>query len=221
MTALPEIRTIQEQVVDNLRRLILEGDFAPGDKLRQDELAARLGVSAMPVREGLRRLQAEGLVNFIPRHGAYVASLSPDEFEELYAMREELEVLALRWAIPRLDPKDIERLRELLSEVEEAEAQGDARRRTSLVRSFLWTMFEAAGRPHLFEAIRRYYNMTYLYQRRYSELPELAPQRIEIYHRILAAIEAGDIEAAIAAHRGHYRLIRETMLPILKTYPNP
>jgi len=67
-TAITAVRTVQEQVVDNLRRLILEGDFAPGDKLQQEELAALLGVSAMPVREGLRRLQAEGAVRDSIRH---------------------------------------------------------------------------------------------------------------------------------------------------------
>ena len=81
MHEVASVKTIQEQVVDNLRQLLLDGDYAPGDKLQQDELAARLGVSAMPVREGLRQLQMEGLVDFIPRKGAYVARLSPDEFD--------------------------------------------------------------------------------------------------------------------------------------------
>ena len=109
-TAITAVRTVQEQVVDNLRRLILEGDFAPGDKLQQEELAALLGVSAMPVREGLRRLQAEGLVEFIPRRGAFVATLSADEFDELYHIREELEALGFRWAMERIGPEEVERL---------------------------------------------------------------------------------------------------------------
>jgi len=215
-TAITAVRTIQEQVVDNLRRLILEGDFAPGDKLQQEELAALLGVSAMPVREGLRRLQAEGLVEFIPRRGAFVATLSADEFDELYHIREELEALGFRWAMERIGPEEVERLRELLRQVEEAEAQLDVRGRAELIRSFLWTIFEAAGRPHLFEAIRRYYNMTYLYQRRYSAAFDLSAQRMQIYRRMLEAIEAGDVDGGLAAHRDNYRFVRETMLLLLE-----
>jgi DNA-binding GntR family transcriptional regulator len=214
--AFPEVRTIQEQVLDRLRQLILEGDYGPGDKLQQDELAARLGVSAMPVREGLRQLQMEGLVDFIPRKGAYVARLTPDEFDELYHMREELEVLALRWAMGNQTGGELQALGDLLDQVEAAEAEGDVRRRVALVRTFLWSIFEAAGRPHLLEAIQRYYNMTYFYQRRYSELLDLAPRRIPIYRQMLQAMESGDVEAAIAAYRENYALIRETMLPLIK-----
>ena len=215
-TTVSAVRTIQEQVVDNLRHLILEGEFAPGDKLQQEELAALLGVSAMPVREGLRRLQAEGLVEFVPRRGAFVATLSADEFDELFHIREELEALGLRWAVERINPEEIERLRELLRQIEGAEIEHDVNRRAELIRLFLWTVFQAADRPHLLEAIRRYYNMTYLYQRRYSAVLDIAPRRMLIYRRMLAAMEASDVDDAIAAHRANYRLIHETMLPLLK-----
>jgi len=214
------VQTIQEQVAGSLRRLILDGDFAPGDKLSQDDLAARLGVSAMPVREGLRQLQAEGLVRFVPRHGAFVATLTRDEFDELYHIREELEALALGWAGERIGAAELGSLRALLAQIEEAESAGDVRRRTALVRDFLWTIFEAAGRPHLLDAIHRYYNMTYLYQRQYSAHQELAMARTHIYRRLLAALEAGDRAGALAAHRANYRLIRESMLPSLEA-PDP
>jgi DNA-binding GntR family transcriptional regulator len=210
------VRTVQEQVVDHLRRLILQGEFAPGDKLQQEELAALLGVSAMPVREGLRRLQAEGLVEFVPRRGAFVATLSPEEFDELFQIREELEALGLRWAVERINPQEVGTLRELLRQIEAAENRHDVNRRAELIRSFLWTIFEAADRPHLLEAIRRYYNMTYLYQRQYSAVLTTAPRRMQIYRRMLAAMEAGDVNDAVAAHRANYHLIRETMLPLLK-----
>ena len=210
------VRTIQEQVADNLRRLILDGDYSPGEKLQQEELAEKLGVSAMPVREGLRQLQAEGLVNFAPRRGAFVASLSPEEFDELYHMREELEALAIRWAMERIGAEDMGRLRDLLRQVDEAEGRRDAGRRSEAIRAFLWAIYERAGRAHLYDAIRRYYNMTYLYQRQYSARLDLASRRAAIYHRLLEAIEAGDAEAALAAHRQNYQLIRETMIPLLR-----
>ena len=209
---LPTIRTVQEQVVDSLRNLILEGEFAPGDKLQQEDLAAALGVSAMPVREALRRLQAEGLVEFVPRRGAFVTTLSPDQLDEIYHMREELEALGFRWAMAQVRPEQIERLRDLLRQVEESEVRQDVHQRAKLIRVFLWTIFEVAGRSHLFEAIRRYYNMTYLYQRQYSAAFELSEQRMQIYRRMLAAVEKGDVVGVIRAHRDNYRLVREKML---------
>ena len=215
MPAVPAVQTVQEQVVDRLRRLILDGDCSPGEKLRQDDLAELLGVSAMPVREGLRQLQAEGLVAFIPRRGAFVATLSADEFDELYHMREELEALALRWAVGRLDADTFAELHAILDDVEQAEERHEGRRRSGLIRSFLWTIFDAAGWPHLLAAIRRYYNMTYLYQRQYSDVLDVASRRVAIYRRLLAALDAGDEAGALAIHRENYRLVRETMLPLL------
>jgi DNA-binding GntR family transcriptional regulator len=210
-TSAPSIKTVQEQVVDNLRRLILEGEFAAGDKLQQADLANRLGVSAMPVREGLRHLEAEGLVEFVPRRGAFVASLTAKEFDEIYDMREALEALALRWAVDQIDQEQIAQLDELLRATESSEARLDVQGRAKSIRSFLWTLYQVPARPHLFAAIRRYYNMTFLYQRQYSAAFELSKKRMQIYRRLLRAIENGDVEDALAAHRENYRFVREKM----------
>jgi DNA-binding GntR family transcriptional regulator len=206
--------------VDNLRCLILEGEFAPGDKLQQADLADRLGVSAMPVREGLRHLEAEGLVEFIPRRGAFVASLTAEEFDELYHMREALEALALRWAIEQIDQRQIARLYELLEETESSEARLDVQGRAKSIRSFLWTLYQVPDRFHLFAAIRRYYNMTFLYQRQYSAAFELSERRMQIYRRLLEAIERADEEAALAAHRENYCFVREKMQHFFRQQAN-
>ena len=113
---------VQEAVVDRIRDMIVSGRLKPGDRLRQDELAATFGVSAMPIREALRQLQAEGLVTFEPRRGAAVSTLSVSEYEEIYLMREALEILAVRWAVEDFDRVPIDRMRQLLTEIEDAEA---------------------------------------------------------------------------------------------------
>ena len=86
--------SVHDAATDRIREMILDGQFAPGERLRQDDLATALGVSTMPVREALRQLQAEGLVVFYPRKGAVVATLSVSEYEEIYRIREQLEILA-------------------------------------------------------------------------------------------------------------------------------
>ena len=89
---------IQDIVAQRIREMILSGQLNPGDRLQQDELADTFGVSTMPVREALRRLQAEGLVDFRPRRGATVAQISLSEYEEIFRIREALEIMACRWA---------------------------------------------------------------------------------------------------------------------------
>src|SRR5689334_15832455 len=98
----PRFRTASSFVSDMLRTAILTGVLKDGEPLRQDELAAALGVSRMPVREALRRLEAEGFVDFQPHKGAVVAELSAEEAEEIYEIRLTLECRRLRESIPHL-----------------------------------------------------------------------------------------------------------------------
>ncbi len=102
--------SVQDIVTEQLRQMIRNGHLKPGDRLHQDELAGRLDVSTMPVREALRHLQAEGLVVFYPRRGAVVAQVTLAEFEEIYRIREELESLAFQWAAENFDRIPLERL---------------------------------------------------------------------------------------------------------------
>ncbi|MDQ0340778.1 DNA-binding GntR family transcriptional regulator [Caldalkalibacillus uzonensis] len=110
--------TLQKRVCNILREAILKGDFQPGERLVQDELAQELGVSRMPVREALRQLESEGLVVLEPHKGAIVKMLSLHEVEEIYTLRAMLESLALEKSIPLLTTEDIAELEHLLHKME-------------------------------------------------------------------------------------------------------
>ena len=107
--------TLWQRVYDHLRAEILSGRLEPGAELAEVALSEQLGVSRGPLREALGRLAAEGLVTVRPRRGAVVRSLSKQEFVELYQVREALEVLAVRLAVPRLGPQDVAELEELVA----------------------------------------------------------------------------------------------------------
>src|SRR3569833_1070557 len=87
---------LRDVVTAELRRLILQGELLPGERLVEDRLAERLGVSRNPVREAIRVLAAEGFVEVTPRRGAAVSRLSPEEAEELFDVRMALEGLSAR-----------------------------------------------------------------------------------------------------------------------------
>lgn len=99
-------KTLGETVLDILRQAILEGVFAPGQHLRQEELAERIGVSRIPVRTALMQLDAEGLIEFQPHRGATVRSLSAERLREVYNLRILLETFALRQAAETLTPDE-------------------------------------------------------------------------------------------------------------------
>jgi DNA-binding GntR family transcriptional regulator len=118
--------TKQERVYLTIRERILAGEYAPGYRLVIDQLAATLDVSALPVREAIRRLEAEGLVVFRPNAGAHVAPADPDLFDEEMTVLAVLEGYATALAAPRLTRADIDRLAELTDRMEDALGRGDS-----------------------------------------------------------------------------------------------
>jgi DNA-binding GntR family transcriptional regulator len=212
---------VQDAVVDGIRDMILKGHLKPGDRLRQDELADTFGVSTMPIREALRQLQAEGLVLFRPRRGAIVASVSVSEYEEIYRIREELETLACRWAAEDFERIPVDRLRVLMGEIEEAEANfEDVYRRMELVREFFFTIFEASEKEHLLRILSSLWDLTQQYRRYFSAFPELIPQRLANYRSAYEACEARDPERLVQAIRTIRAFGKSTFIPLVREEEN-
>jgi DNA-binding GntR family transcriptional regulator len=144
------VSTINEEVYDRLRVAIRTGDLAPGVKVSLRSLAATLGVSTMPVREAMRKLQAQGLVEF-ERRSVTVVQLAPDEVVQVFQIRLRLEHLAAEWALPRLTDDDVADLRAVLAEMADPGLDPAVWRR--LNRRFHERFYECAGSPHLLELI--------------------------------------------------------------------
>jgi DNA-binding GntR family transcriptional regulator len=136
--------TVEEMTESFIRQAILRGVFRPGERVPQDEIAAALGVSRMPVRASLRPLEAEGLLDIRPHRGAVVASLRREEITELYEMRVLLEGYLLERAIANLTASDVARLEEIARRLEGSPelAEGLAAR-----KDFYRELYALADRP--------------------------------------------------------------------------
>ena len=120
-------RTLWEQVRDRLREDILAGRLEPGAELSEVALAREFGTSRGPLREALGRLAAEGLVTITPRRGAVVTQLSRQEFIDAYQVREALETLAVRLAVPLVSDVEVANLRELCELMARAAREDEVR----------------------------------------------------------------------------------------------
>ncbi len=147
-----EVRTIgadhvalREQVLAELRRRIVDGDYAQGERLTETRLADDFGVSRNPVREALRVVEAEGFVQILPRRGAVVATLDETAVRDLFAVREQLETLAAGLAAERATPKDVARLRRLLDDASAATDGKDFDRVAELNSAFHRAVIEVSG----------------------------------------------------------------------------
>ena len=144
-----EADTEVERAIRLLREAILRGDYKPGQRLPQKELTKKLGMSPTPIREALRILEAQGLLERVPYKGAYVAEASPDESEEISVIRSALEGLATRLAVPNLTGEDIADLESLMEEMEEAWQQMSLGRVRRINYRFHSLIYQKAGSQRL------------------------------------------------------------------------
>lgn len=207
---------VQDAVADRIREMILVGKVQPGEWLRQDDLAKALGVSTMPIREALRQLQAEGLVKFHPRRGAFVSELSVSHHQEIYRIREELEVLACQWLAEDFDRLDLAQLKQFLDELEAAEKQTDVARRLELVRAFFFTIFQASGKEHLLRILSNVWDLSQQYRRYFAGVPEISARRIIDYRRVYAACVARDGQALVQSIRAIHTFGESKIIPLLQ-----
>lgn len=199
--------TTVDTVAAALRSGLHQGRWAPGTALRQEDLAAELGVSRIPVREALTRLQAEGLVVIEPNRGAFVPMLTAPEVEEIFDLRLLLETDALRHAIPRHTPRSLRHLDALQRELDVEEEPGAW---LASDTAFHAALYAPSGRRRTLEtiaalraAVSRFY------------LGHLSPSTRRAawndeHHALLAAVGAADVDRATAVLTQHLRATAAT-----------
>ncbi|MBN1315702.1 MAG: GntR family transcriptional regulator [Anaerolineales bacterium] len=144
-----------ETAARSLRAAIIQGDLKPGQKLNQQELAERLGMSATPIREVLRILEAEGLLTYVPYRGVFVAEVSPERVEEIAPIRVALEGLAVKMGANNLDDTDIAELESLLEDMDAAWKNLNIAQLRRLNYRFHTVIYHASGSIMLCEMIER------------------------------------------------------------------
>jgi DNA-binding GntR family transcriptional regulator len=184
-----------------LIREIASGQIAPGEPLRQLELADRLGISATPVREALRRLEAQGLVVRHPHRGVRVAEVEPAEMSELYIIRAALEGLAVEHAVPHLTPKDIRALEQIHERLEVGRAKGALKSLRKLNYDFHTRLYRHSELPRLTRIIDSLWPL-FPWDSIWAIPGRAASSAVE-HREILDALKKGDAVAAGSAMRRH------------------
>jgi DNA-binding GntR family transcriptional regulator len=189
-------RTLWEQVRDRLREDILAGRLEPGAELSEVALAREFGTSRGPLREALGRLAAEGLVTVTPRRGAVVTQLSRQEFIDAYQVREALETLAVRLAVPLLSDAEVAHLRELCELMARAARDDEVRLFFDTNNTFHEALVRGSRNRKLHEVHRMLVGQMVPYLPRSLELRGNLQQSVAEHEAILAAIEARDANRA-------------------------
>ncbi len=211
--AISRPQTVAEQVADVLREAIAGGALPAGAVLRQDELAERFGFSRMPIRDALRQLENEGLVTSHPTRGAFVARMDVTEIREIYAVRELMEVEALRLAYPNFTEAQLGQAGSVLDQID---AEPNVGRWGLLNRQFHLALYRPCGNARLISLIEAQHNAADRYVRILLSILDYRA-RSQVEHRaLLAACQSGNVEEGVDLLRRHLREGSETLVQSIK-----
>jgi len=203
---------LRDQVRDAMQARISQGVLRPGDRIFEQEVAAEFGVSRVPVREAIRMLQSEGLVDVLPqRRGVFVRSLGRRQVEELFDVREALEVLAARLAAERAPSETTDRLGELAGSARRAWEAGDVEAMSDANAEFHDQLVVLSGNEVLASMLEPLHGrLAWLF--RINREPDRVCGEHEELH---AAVVAGDVERAQDVARRHVRSSRMMVLDLV------
>ena len=193
-----EFLPLREVVYMTLRKAILTEKLRPGERLMENTIAQKLGVSRTPVREAIRMLGDEGLVDLIPRRGAQVAQISLQELKDVLEIRKSLEVLATERACEIMDEEEMYALRRAEERFDTAVRGGDP---TELAEADV--IYTAAGNRRLLSILSNLREQMYRFRLEYLKQPDTLANLVEEHRAIVSAVERRDAEAAKALIIAH------------------
>lgn len=205
-----------EKVYDLLVESIIKQRLSSGERLVERNLAEKLKVSKTPVREALNRLKKEGLVEGTPYSGFFVARISPEDMEEIYALREVLEGLAAREATKNINEKQIRQLDSIIQSFENCVKGKDLEHYSSLDLKFHNLLVAVSKNGRLFQTMQLLRNQTKILMSTSVVLPERVEASLEEHKKIMKAIVSHKPDLAEEFARKHIRNVKRAVFNSLK-----
>jgi DNA-binding GntR family transcriptional regulator len=198
-----ENRSLTAIIFERVREDILSGKYVNGDKIVEAKLAEELGVSRTPVREALKQLELDGLVESLPNRGVIVKGITDQDIEDIYSIRLAIEAIAARWAVERMEDAEVEQLKEIYDLMEFYTFKEDVQKTFELNTKFHETMYRGTKSRYL-EHVLKDFQLFIKSTRNESLKSEGRIDRaLEEHKRILDAFHDRDPEQAVEAIVGH------------------
>jgi DNA-binding GntR family transcriptional regulator len=205
----PDNQTRTERLAEQVANAILAGEFIPGARLDEQQLALRFGVSRTPVREALRQLATSGLIDLRPRRGALVASVTPDELETMFVAMAEMEASCARLSALRMTPLERRRLQAMQESMAELVRDSDPDAYADANQTFHLTIYAGAHNTVVADftaGLRR--RLAPFRRAQFRTLGRL-PRSYAEHGAVVQAILAGDAATAHAAMLHHVSLVED------------
>jgi DNA-binding GntR family transcriptional regulator len=213
--------SLQERTYNAVRAALLDGDYLPGERIYEGAIATALGVSRIPVREAIRRLQQDGLLDVRPHYGIYVATIPSEEVEDVYRIRGVLEATAASLAAERMSDGEIAELGQIVKEqrIAAASAESHPKEPVSVVQAdrFHHAIHVGAHSPRLLTLLDQLYAQVTHFRNLTLRQPGRATASAEGHAGIFETIKRRDAEEAERAMRLHIDDARQALVRQLET----
>jgi DNA-binding GntR family transcriptional regulator len=206
--------TAAERAYGILRNAVVGGALPPGTRLRADSLAQELGVSKTPVREALRKLEAEGLIVVEPRNGLIVKVLSEEQLIEMYYIREALEGMAARLAAENIGQIELATMRGMLSDIEKLYADGDLKTMRVRIGDLLLVVFRASRSQRLYQLLKDLQDQVRQFAKSTLPFEDRAAGSLNYCRELVSVIARRDGDEAERLARANRRLTLEFRLRV-------
>lgn len=207
--------TKTQLALETMREGIRSGAMSPGERLRVDDLTAALDMSPTPIREALRLLQADGLIEFRPHHEIVIAPVSSVKTAEIYQLRARLEPYAVELAVPRMDGQQLDALGKLHERVSKAVRSGRGSTVSETNGEWHWAIYEQCGSQYLIDFIQRLWDA--FPWRTIWAISGRSEQSLADHDAIMEAITRGDATLAARRMRDHVLSGVDTLISRLET----
>ena len=210
-----ESRPIREIAYDVLKKAIITGEIPAGERIVETEYADRLHISRTPLREALRKLERDGLVEYVMRRGVVVHAFTTEDVEQIYTIRNSLELLTLPYIIENATEEDIRNLRKKLAEMDKFQAVDDVESLSPLARDFHTSLTAISKKNRILRVIEGQDE----YIRRFSAMAIKQENRRnaahEEHHKLVDYVEKRDLEKFEKLMKAHIERSKENCLAAL------
>jgi DNA-binding GntR family transcriptional regulator len=212
------MKTVKEQVYEEIKNLILLGKILPGERVSYNKLAINLNVSLIPLRESMNLLEADGLIEIKSRKGVFVKDLKESEVDEIYYLREILEPIVLREAILNISENQIKKLKNLNIEIEKSKKDSNSHLLFLQNKDFHIYIYSIANKPFLLKLIQQLWKWTAPYRTIYYSQSKQKEQIKDLHLSIIEACEKKEPEIAVNAMLRHFEDAKLELKKIIKTF---
>jgi DNA-binding GntR family transcriptional regulator len=217
--------SLQERVYSELRRALLDDEVASGQRVYEADIAQRMGVSRVPVREAVRRLQQDGLLEVRARGGVYVASISPEEVDDVYRLRGAVEGVAAAMAAERASDQELAAIGALIDQLSDGKHRGRGRSLSTaghstavrLADEFHRSIYAASHCDRVHLLLEPLYAQLMRFRKQTLSLPHRAKEAEEGHRQVYEALLSRNAAEAERVMRAHIESARVVLLDHLAT----